>query len=88
MLHSAAGWFLPEDREAITSIPLSTIDTNDKVIWAENRSGKFTVKSAYALALEEKQCSALEDCSNGLARRKVWKAIWHLNVPQKVKNFA
>ncbi|XP_065620312.1 uncharacterized mitochondrial protein AtMg00310-like [Quercus suber] len=46
-------WFLPEDRETITSIPLSTIDTNDRLIWAENRSGKFTVKSAYALALEE-----------------------------------
>ena len=37
------------------SIPLSSIATNDRLIWAETRSGKFTVKSAYALALEEQQ---------------------------------
>ena len=70
------------------SIPLSSIATNDRLIWAETRSCKFTVKSAYVLALEEQQCSALGDCSNGLVRRKVWKTILHLNVPQKVKHFA
>ena len=78
----------PKNREAILSIPLSTNDTNDRLVWAENRSGKFNVKSAYALALEEQQRSALGDCSNGLVRRKIWKAIWHLNVPQKIKYFA
>ena len=46
-------WFQPEDRLEIMYIPLSTIDTNDRLIWAENISGKFTIKSAYVLALEE-----------------------------------
>ena len=81
-------WFQPEDRLAIMYIPLSTIDTNDRLIWAENRSGKFTIKSAYALALEEEQHTAMGDCLNGLACRKIGKAIWHLNVPQKIKHFA
>ena len=81
-------WFQPEDRLAIMYIPLSTIDTNDRLIWAENRSGKFTIKSAYALALEEEQHTTMGDCLNGLACRKIWKAIWHLNVPQKIKHFA
>lgn len=48
-------WFQPEDREAVLSIPLSRNDTNDRSVWAENRSGKFTVKSSYVLALEEQQ---------------------------------
>ena len=81
-------WFQPEDKEAIMSIPLSTNDTNDRLVWAENRSGKFTVKSAYALALEEQQHSTMGDCSNGLVCKKIWKALWHLNVPQKIKHFA
>ena len=69
-------------------IPLSTNDTNDRLIWAENRSGKFTVKNAYVLVLEEQQHTTMGDCSNGLVCKKTWKAIWHLNVPQKIKHFA
>ena len=81
-------WFLPEDREAIMSIPLSTNEVCDRLIWAENRSGKFTVKSAYALALEEQSHLAMVDCSNGSVRRKLWKTIWQLKLPQKLKHFA
>ena len=46
-------WFIPEDRDAILGIPLSSSNTQDRMIWAENSSGKFTVKSAHTLALEE-----------------------------------
>ena len=81
-------WFLPEDREAIMSIPLSANEVGDRLIWAENRSGKFTVKSAYALALEEQSRLGLVDCSNGSVRRKLWKTIWQLKLPQKLKHFA
>ncbi|KAL0008804.1 hypothetical protein SO802_010306 [Lithocarpus litseifolius] len=87
-LDKLINWFQPEDREAILSIPLSTNNTKDRIVWAENRSGKFTVKSTYTLALEEQQRFALGDCSNGLVRRKIWKAVWQLNVPQKIKHFA
>ncbi|XP_075645329.1 uncharacterized protein LOC142616340 [Castanea sativa] len=75
-------------RDAILGIPLSLSNIQDKLIWAENKSGKFTVKSAYALALEEKACVTRADCSDELARRKIWKAIWLLKVPQKIKHFA
>ncbi|KAK7840313.1 hypothetical protein CFP56_016833 [Quercus suber] len=33
--------FLPEDKEAIMSIPFSTNETSNRLIWAENKSGKF-----------------------------------------------
>ena len=81
-------WFQPKDKEAILSIPLSTNGTNDRLVWAENRSSKFTVKSAYMLALEEQQRLAMGDCSNSSNRKKIWKALWNLNVPQKIKHFA
>ena len=61
-------WFQLVNKEAILSIPLST---NDRLVWAENRSGKFTVKNAYALTLEEQQRLALGDCSNSLVCRKI-----------------
>ena len=63
-------WFLPEDRDAILGIPLSTSNTNDRLVWVENKSEKFTVKNAYFLALEEQKKSGLAECSNSMVRRK------------------
>ena len=77
-------WFLPEDRDAILGIPLSTTSTSDRLGWVENKSGKFTVKSAYTLVLEEQKKLDMAECSNGMARRKLWKAIWKLHLPQKM----
>lgn len=45
--------FLSQDTEAILSIPLSANGVGDRVIWAENKNGRFSVKSAYRLALED-----------------------------------
>ena len=81
-------WFLPEDREAILSIPLSSSNTQDRLIWTGNRSGKFTVKSAYMLALEEKLHDTKADCSDELVRRRIWKSIWQMKTPQKIKHFS
>ena len=81
-------WFLPEDREAILSIPLSSTSTQDRVVWAVNNSGKFTVKSAYVLALEESTPETMADCSDESTRSKLWKSIWRMKTPQKIKHFA
>ncbi|XP_075661932.1 uncharacterized protein LOC142631608 [Castanea sativa] len=81
-------WLLLEDRDAILGIPLSSSSTHDRLIWAENRSGKFTIKSAYALALEEKTHNTRANCSDESIRRKIWKTIWQLKIPQKIKHFA
>ena len=81
-------WFIPEDRDAILGIPLSSSNTQDRMIWAENSSGKFTVKSAHTLALEEKSHATRADCSDESARRKIWKSIWRLKIPPKIKHFA
>ena len=81
-------WFLLEEREAILGIPLSSSNTNDRLVWAKNRNRKFTVKSAYALALEEKVHNSKVDCSDESAMRKIWKTIWQLRIPPKIKHFA
>ena len=81
-------WFLPEDRDDILSIPLSSSSTQHRLIWAGNKSGKFTVKSTYALALEEKTPDTMADCSDESTRRKIWKSIWQMKASQKIKHFA
>ena len=47
-------YFNAKDASAILGIPLSLSSRRDRLIWAANNSGKFLVKSAYALAYEER----------------------------------
>lgn len=42
-------WFIPQDVEAILSIPLSAHGAWDRLIWTGSRNGKFSVHSAYRL---------------------------------------
>ena len=42
--------FLPQDVDAILSIPLSVTGVRDRAIWAENKNGRFSIRSAYRLA--------------------------------------
>ena len=39
--------FLPQDADAILIIPLSNLVTKDRLVWAEDKNGRFTVRSAY-----------------------------------------
>ena len=45
--------FLAQDVEAIPSIPLSVNGARDKIVLAENKNGRFSVRSAYKVAQED-----------------------------------
>ena len=60
--------FNAEDASAILGIPLSLMGRHDRLIWAANKSGKFSVKSVYALAYEEKVEQNRGDYSNASMR--------------------
>ncbi|KAK0595746.1 hypothetical protein LWI29_009655 [Acer saccharum] len=76
--------FLPIDREIILSIPVSYLGGPDSISWHFDKSGSYTVKSGYRLALSEKLNSSV---SNSTITRKWWTSIWNQNVPPKVKVF-
>ena len=40
------------------------------------------------LALEEKLHDTKADCSDELVRRRIWKSIWQMKTPQKIKHFS
>ncbi|KAL9450649.1 hypothetical protein AB3S75_012387 [Citrus x aurantiifolia] len=61
----------------ILNIPLSQRNEEDIWYWLADISGVYSVKSAYRLLLGEVTDDA----------RNMWKQIWKLEVPTKVRNF-
>ena len=56
--------FLPQDAEAILSIPISESRARDRMVWAEDKRGNFMVRSAYRLARDIIVEGSNIDCSN------------------------
>lgn len=82
--------FYPLDAEEILRIQLPHSPEEDFIAWHYDKVGMFTIFSAYKLALQA-QIRADEEvaqCSNGDGDRKLWKNIWNVQVPQKIRIFA
>lgn len=79
--------FNPKISEAILRQHPSYTDEEDICIWKHERSGYFSVKSAYRLF---KSLSAVNvaESSDGVATKKFWNGLWKLKIPHKVKLFA
>ena len=67
---------MAKDIESTLSIALSPTMLDDSLIWALTSSGKFTVKSAYRLALEERAGNDAEKSSNSTRMKEFRKFIW------------
>ncbi|KAL3830578.1 hypothetical protein ACJIZ3_019380 [Penstemon smallii] len=80
--------FSEEEAAAILSIPLGNRVFTDSLIWHFDRSGSFTVRSAYRL-IRELKAAAREALTGGPSVRQIrnWDWIWKLHVPPKVKHF-
>ena len=76
--------FAPRTCEEILAIPLSRERTQDTLIWKENRKHEFSVESAYHVALRLNKQEVTEHSQAG-ADGKLWKTVWRLNVPPKVR---
>ena len=79
------GLFNTQEVCLIQSIPLWPTPVPDKFTWPFNASGLYTVKLGYKFL-------ASEELNNWSPRHsdrnsELWKLIWGLDVPNKVKNF-
>ena len=83
--------FLPHEAEAILSIPISPMNPSDSQIWEKSPNGIFTVNSAYRIAskylVDTKGREESPGCSNNSKMTAIWKVIWNLQCPNKVKHF-
>ncbi|XP_026451412.1 uncharacterized protein LOC113351684 [Papaver somniferum] len=64
--------FLPDEVDRIRSIPLN-FNHSDSFMWAHTKSGKFTIKSAYRIYINE-------DYS-------FWRKVWNIDCLPKIKFF-
>lgn len=78
--------FAPRTRRDILAIPLTNLDTRDNLVWMENKSQQFSVRTAYQVALRLKQQPEAEHSSARLDGA-IWKQLWSLNIPPKIRNF-
>ena len=76
--------FIDYEADLIKSIPLSDALPSDKLVWAKTNNGKFTVGSAYKLAVTLFKSRNHGITSNGSLLRKFWKKVWLLPIPHKV----
>ncbi|KAG2574039.1 hypothetical protein PVAP13_7KG295601 [Panicum virgatum] len=80
--------FDPVDVEEILKIKLSIERTEDIIAWHFERTGVFSVKSAYKLALNLRTLGANTSGSKFQNRSRLWNYIWKADVPPKVRIFA
>ena len=77
--------FLPHEASIIKAIPLSLGYCMDLITWPMNSEGVYSVRSGYHLLMdmESNEHPRPSDLSN---TKKLWKGIWNLKVPNRVKN--
>ena len=78
--------FHQDDAEAICRIHLSRRQVADSIIWSYNNNGNFSVKSAYRVA-RRIQREDRAGSSTSSAYTKIWKVLWNLKIPNKIKVF-
>lgn len=81
--------FWPVDAQRILQISIARAGVDDFVAWHYNKSGVFSVRSAYHVEWDHQHGEKLRR-TNGMGGTRghpVWKKIWELKVPVKVKIF-
>lgn len=82
--------FSPVDVHRILQIPLNYHLTEDFVAWNYTRSGTFSVRSAYHKEFEHQHGAqwVRADGQGTENINSVWKDMWKLKIPGKIKHFA
>ncbi|XP_015969290.1 uncharacterized protein LOC107492746 [Arachis duranensis] len=98
LIREGEGWdlqkirdiFHGEELKLITRTPISLINKKDHLIWPYRNDGQYSVRSGYQAAKKEKDTKM--ETTQGKAStshnlKEIWKRIWRLPVPKKVKMF-
>ncbi|KAL0008862.1 hypothetical protein SO802_010364 [Lithocarpus litseifolius] len=80
--------FLPHEAEIILGIPLSSFPIEDRRVWSAIANGVFSVRSAYQVAQRLQESKDIGNCSDSSVMAGLWKTIWNLKCPCKLRNFA
>lgn len=78
--------FTPRTCAKILATPLDHLDSQDVLVWKESKDRKFSVKTAYQVAIWLKSWGMVEH-SMAQVYGNTWSKIWKLKVPPKVRTF-
>lgn len=81
--------FLQHEADQIMQIPFTVHTSRDKMVWDKEKTGVFTVKSAYRLSFSaRKEASARAESSREREEQsKMWKQVWGMPIKLKLKHF-
>ena len=71
--------------QAIIKIPVSHESREDRWAWHHTKNGEFTVRSAYYMAMKERDDMAASTSQSN--HGGVWSHLWKTQVPTKLKMF-
>lgn len=80
--------FPPQATVEVIKIAMSTGDHEDKLLWKPQKDGKYSVKSICRLFKEMGKENQKRKCSNARRQQRVWKELWKLQIPIRIKLFA
>lgn len=78
--------FAQRTRDEILAFLLTNPNLPDTMFWKENKAKRFSVRTAYQVALRLQSHNRVEHLSTQL-HRPTWNNLWTLNVPPKVRTF-
>ena len=85
---AVGGWISEENKQLIKSIPINVQGGEDRFVWTKERRGIYSVKAGYfTMKTEQESKEKTGPSSSYKVENKLWKEIWRLEVPNKVKNF-
>lgn len=64
---------------------LSPGQREDKLFWEHERSGEFSIQSAYMLLKSLEKEHGGSECLNSATRNSFWKNLWRMDIPNKIK---
>lgn len=82
--------FIAPEADAILNIPLRRGGGEDFLAWSLEKSGVYSVKSAYRALVNHNEHLALDEgtvTGTSTNEEQMWKALWKLNVVPKVRVF-
>ena len=69
----------------VKSIPLPQQGVEDRLFWPFTQTGTYTSKSGYRFLKSKKEI--VEVSARLMKDRELWRGIWSMQVPNKIKNF-
>lgn len=86
-LNKISSCFSQSTAQKILQIPISWRNESDIFWWPHSRSGLYSVKSGYFMIRQNGVAPNLGPFTSRGIPHNIWKILWKIHVPQKLKHF-